>query len=158
MSLSVCLSHSFTTPVHPSVSPLLCPPPLSKPLCGSSVISLRPFVSLLLAACGEGCYGVVRAKDKSPQATTQTHYVCVTGVYTHNNKHLFLCELTNQAQALKRGRGAAYFQGVFCVLGTSVTTIGQKKYIKILRAPVKCCHGSTVGCWGPNCLPDCHPD
>lgn len=138
MSLSMCLSHSFTTPVHPSVSPLLCPPPLSKSLCASSIISLPPFVSLWLVARGEGCFGVVQAKDKSPQATTQTHWEWQACTPTITNTYL--------------GRG------VFCVLGTCVTTIGQKIYMKILQAPVKCCHESTVGCWGPNCLPDCHPD
>lgn len=62
-------------------SPL--PPPLSESLCASSINSLPPFVSLFAVACGEGRFGVVQARDKSPLANTLTR--CVRRARTLTN-------------------------------------------------------------------------
>lgn len=106
---------------HPSLyvfSPR--PPPLSESLCASSINSLPPFVSLLVVACGERCFGAVQAKDKGPLAYKLTHCVWRACTLTNTFSSVNWPIKSKHPKVLLGGGVEAQPKCVFCGPGTFV--------------------------------------
>lgn len=128
-SLSVCMCHSIASPLHPVhlfSSSILFSQNLNVPPPSSRLLSL--FLAFF-EPLEKGCFSAVQAKDKSPH----TH--------THAHTHLILWVLTTKWHTVWM---LYLYVSVLCPWHFC-NYLWVKKNIKMLRALVKCCTGSTKG-------------